>query len=86
MSREVLPIWVGTRFGRLVVLRRHKVDGLERWRGRFAWWWCRCECGSEGAYRGVKLRAGEVGQCRECGWTDRHSRGEGLSGGKDGEG
>ncbi|NYD37695.1 hypothetical protein BJ983_003797 [Actinomycetospora corticicola] len=61
----------GERFGLLVVLRycpfserpesaRQRKDG--------AWWYCRCDCGSEKAIRGTNLKQGAS---RSCGCQSR---------------
>ena len=51
----------GCRFGKLVVLSRHKKED-DKWRRQF--WLCRCDCGGEKITTTGSLRSG---QCRSCG-------------------
>ena len=58
-----MMIRTGTTFGRLTVMRRYIAMTEWQKRRRGVWWWCRCQCGKEGAYLGIRLRAGQVVSC-----------------------
>lgn len=52
---------VGTRFGRLSIIRFHKRD-----KHRNVYWLCTCDCGAERSVLGVALRKGHVVACHDC--------------------
>lgn len=56
-SRPFIDI-SGKKFGRLLAIRRHGVDGQ-----RLATFWCICDCGSEGVFTGRSLRSGSTKSC-----------------------
>lgn len=50
----------GNRYGRLTVLRRYDTKKPS---GIGAYWLCRCDCGTEVAVQGTKLRNGNTRSC-----------------------
>lgn len=65
----------GSRYGRLTVLRRYDTPQPS---GVGAYWLCRCDCGTEVAILGIKLRSGNTRSCgclREMSLTDRQRLG-----------
>ena len=48
----------GHRYGRLLVLERYPVKGV-----RYAFWKCRCDCGTEVVISGKSLREGVSRSC-----------------------
>lgn len=69
--KKSLPI--GSRFGRLVVLRSYRVD-----KGRNALWMCRCDCGGIKIATGSSLRIGDIQSCgclqKDCRKSHKYSR------------
>lgn len=58
---QPLKEMAGLVFSRWTVLRFSHRDP-----DRAAYWWCRCECGSEVAVNGSTLRRGTSTQCTSC--------------------
>ncbi len=52
---------VGSRFGKLVVVRKVRKDSRGRW-----YWQCDCDCGGQKRVRGDALTSRKITQCAPC--------------------
>ena len=71
MSRKVLSIQNGTRFGEWEVLEYACLKG----NGRVAYWICKCSCGNVREVAGTSLRAGKSTRCQKCASKDNGKTG-----------